>query len=69
MEFVSSIHWMPYLALTVTLIAFTVLKLLSHKLGWTPVILIALVLGAAIGFAFRSEGNAWLRWVDFIGDA
>ena len=69
MEFISSIHWMPYLALTVTLIAFTVLKLLSHKLGWTPVILIALVLGAAIGFAFRSEGNAWLRWVDFIGDA
>ena len=69
MEFISSIHWIPYLALTVTLIAFMVLKLLSHKLGWTPIILIALALGAATGFAFRSEGNAWLRWVDFIGDA
>ena len=69
MEFISSIHWMPYLALTVTLIAFTVLRLLSHKLGWTPIILIALLLGIGIGIVFRSEGNAWLRWVDFIGSA
>ena len=69
MEIIASIHWMPYLALAVTLIAFTVLKLLYKKLGWTPVILIALVLGAGIGILFKSEGNAWLRWVDFIGAA
>lgn len=67
MEFILSIHWMPYLALAVTLIAFSVLKLLSHKLDWTPIILIALVLGVGIGIAFKSEGNVWLRWVDFIG--
>ena len=69
MDFIASIHWMPYLALAVTLIAFVVLKLLYKKLGWTPVILIALVLGAGIGILFRSEGNAWLLWVDFIGNA
>ena len=69
MDFIASIHWMPYLALTVTLIAFVLLKLLYKKLGWTPVILIALVLGAGIGILFRSEENAWLLWVDFIGNA
>ncbi len=69
MDFIASIHWMPYLALAVTLIAFVVLKLLYKKLGWTPVILIALALGAGIGILFRSEGNAWLLWVDFIGNA
>ena len=69
MEYIASIHWMPYLALAVTLTAFAVLKLLYKKLGWTPVILIALVLGAGIGILFRSDDNAWLRWVDFIGSA
>ena len=69
MEYIASIHWMPYLALAVTLTAFAVLKLLYKKLGWTPVILIALVLGAGIGILFRSDDNAWLRWVDFIGNA
>lgn len=69
MEYIASIHWMPYLALAVTLIAFTVLRLLSHKLGWTPTILIALLLGVGVGIAFRSEGNEWLIWVDFIGTA
>ena len=69
MEFIFSVHWMPYLALTVTLIAFVILKLLYGKLGWTPVILIALVLGAVIGIVFRTDDNAWLRWVDFIGSA
>ena len=69
MEYIASIHWMPYLALAVTLIAFTVLRLLSRKLGWTPIILVALLLGVGVGIAFRSEGNEWLRWVDFIGSA
>ena len=69
MEYIASIHWMPYLALAVTLIAFTVLRLLSRKLGWTPIILVALLLGVGVGIAFRSEGNDWLRWVDFIGSA
>ena len=69
MEYIASIHWMPYLALAVTLIAFTLLRLLSHKLGWTPTILIALLLGVGVGIAFRSEGNEWLIWVDFIGTA
>ncbi len=69
MELISSVHWMPYLALAVTLTAFAVLKILYKKLGWTPVILIALALGAGIGILFKSEGNAWLKWVDFIGSA
>ncbi|MBR6029784.1 MAG: dicarboxylate/amino acid:cation symporter [Clostridia bacterium] len=67
MEFLLKIHWMPYLALAVTLIAFVLISILSKKLGWTPVILIALVLGIGIGVLFASEDNAWLKWVDFLG--
>ena len=69
MKYIASIQWMPYLALAVTLIAFVILKLLYKKLGWTPVILIALVSGAGIGVLFKTDDNAWLKWVDFIGNA
>ena len=68
MQTLLSVHWMPYLALAVTLIAMVVLRMLSKKLGWTPVILIAMVLGAGIGVLFASGNNAWLKWVDFLGE-
>ncbi|MBQ3667871.1 MAG: dicarboxylate/amino acid:cation symporter [Clostridia bacterium] len=68
MDFILNVSWMPYLALTVTLIGFAVIKLLSAKLGWTPSILLALVLGAGIGILFATEDNAWLKWVDFLGN-
>ena len=60
MEFLFRIHWMPYLALAVTLIAFVFISILSEKLGWTPIILLALALGVGIGALFASEDNAWL---------
>ncbi len=68
MEFLFRIHWMPYLALAVTLAAFVLISILSKKLGWTPIILIALALGIGIGVLFASEDNAWLKWVDFLGN-
>ena len=68
MEFLFRIHWMPYLALAVTLIAFVFISILSEKLGWTPIILLALALGVGIGALFASEDNAWLKWVDFLGN-
>lgn len=68
MQTLLSVHWMPYLALAVTLIAFVILRMLSKKLGWTPTILIALALGVGIGILFASEDNAWLKWVEFLGE-
>ena len=68
MDFIANVSWMPYLALTVTLIGFVVLRMLSAKLSWTPLILISLLFGAGIGVLFASEGNAWLKWVDFLGN-
>ena len=67
MNFLLSIHWMPFLALDLVLIAFVLLHLLSERINWTLVILLALVLGAGIGVLFASEDNAWLLWVDLLG--
>ena len=68
MEFLLKVYWMPYLALAVTLIAFVLISILAKKLSWTPIILIALALGIGIGVLFASEDNAWLKWVDFLGN-
>ena len=67
MEFLLQIHWMPYLALAVTLIAFVLISMLYKKLGWTLIILVSLVLGIGIGVLFSTGDNAWLKWVDFLG--
>ena len=67
MNFLLTVHWMPFLALDVVLIAFVLLYWLSDRINWTLVILLALALGAGIGVLFASENNAWLIWVDLLG--
>ncbi len=67
MNYLLTVHWMPFLALDVVLIAFVLLYWLSDRINWTLVILIALALGAGIGVLFASEDNAWLIWVDLLG--
>ena len=67
MSFLSQISWMPLLALDAVLLAFVLIHILDSRINWTLVILIALALGVGIGIAFRSEGNAWLVWVDLLG--
>ena len=68
MQILLSVRWMPFLALDVVLLAFVLLRVLEDRMNWSLVILLALVLGAGIGVLFASEGNAWLLWVDFLGD-
>ena len=67
MEVLLSVHWMPFLALDLVLLAFVLLYLLAERINWTLVILLAMVLGAGIGVIFASENNAWLVWVDLLG--
>lgn len=67
MSVISQISWMPFLALDIVLLAFVLIHVFEKRVGWTQVILIALVLGAGIGIAFASQDNAWLRWVDLLG--
>lgn len=67
MEFLLSINWISFSALTVVLLLFVLLNKLITRVNWTLVILLSLALGAAVGILFASEGNAYLVWVDLMG--
>ena len=60
-------NWISLFALSIVLLLFVLLYFLSKKINWTFVILIALALGIAVGFIFKSDGNKYLEWVDLIG--
>lgn len=69
MEFFLSINWIALFALSITLLLFIFLHYLTKKIKWTYIILTSLVLGLIVGFIFASEDNAYLVWVDLIGNA
>ena len=61
-------NWISLFALSVVGLLYILLYFLSKKINWTFVILIALALGIAVGFIFKSNDNSYLRWVGLIGD-
>lgn len=67
MDFILSINWIALLALSAVGLLFVLIYYLSKKVNRTLVILLALFFGAAVGFIFQSEGNAYLVWVELIG--
>lgn len=69
MSVLLGIQWIPFLALDIVLLAFVFLRFLDRRsVDWTPRMIIALALGAVIGLVFASKDNAYLVWVDLIGD-
>lgn len=69
MSVLLGIQWIPFLALDIVLLAFVFLRFLDKRgVDWTPRMIIALALGAVIGLVFASKDNAYLVWVDLIGD-
>lgn len=63
------INWIPFLVLAVVLLAFVFVRWLEVKrVNWTLRMIVALVLGALIGVVFASEDNAYMTWVDLMGD-
>lgn len=69
MSVLLGIQWIPFLALDIVLLAFVFLRFLDRRgVDWTPRMIIALALGAAIGLVFASKDNAYLVWVDLLGD-
>lgn len=67
MEVLLSINWIALFALTVVGLLFVLIRFLSKRIGWTPVILLSLFFGAVIGIVFASENNTYLVWVNLIG--
>lgn len=68
MELLLSANWISLFALTVALLLCVLLYWLSDRINWTLVILLSLVLGAGLGIIFASEDNAYLVWLDLIGN-
>ena len=69
MSLLLGIDWIPFLVLDIVLLAFVFVRYLEVKdVGWTPRMLVALALGAAIGIAFSPGGSSAMVWVDLIGD-
>lgn len=67
MDALLDFNWISLFALSIVALLYVLLYFLSKKINWTFVILIALVLGIAVGFIFKSEGNQYLQWVDILG--
>ena len=67
MDALLDFNWISLFALSIVLLLYVLLYFLSKKINWTFVILIALALGIAVGFIFKSEGNVYLQLVDIIG--
>lgn len=61
--------WIALFILGITCLIFEGLYLLTKKISWTAVLLIALVAGVVIGVAFSFDSGAHLVWLKFIGDA
>lgn len=68
MDILTDVNWIALFAFTITLLLFVLIKYLSKKINWTLLILLSLVLGAAVGITFASEGNSYLVWVELMGD-
>ena len=69
MDVLFDADWIALFVLGLTCLVFEGLYLLTKKISWTAVLLIALVAGLVIGVVFSFDGNAHLVWLKFIGDA
>ena len=67
-ELLLGVNWIALFALTVALLLCVLLYWLSYRINWTLVILLSLVMGAVLGIVFASEDNAYLVWLDLIGN-
>lgn len=68
MSLLLAVNWIALFALAVVLLLFVFINYLSNHINWTLVILISLVLGVIVGIVFASTDNAYLVWIDLIGD-
>ena len=69
MDALLSVNWIALLVLMIALLSFKALNWIAYRVNWTVVILISMVIGAAIGVVFASEGNTYLVWLNLIGQA
>ena len=69
MDALLSVNWIALLVLMIALLSFKALNWIAYRVNWTVVILISMVIGAVIGVVFASEGNAYLVWLNLIGQA
>ncbi len=69
MDVLFDADWIALFVLGITCLVFEGLYLLTKKISWTAVLLIALVAGLAIGVVFSFDSGAHLVWLQFIGDA
>lgn len=67
MSFLLNFNWISLLALAIAVLVFVFLTVISRKIGWTFVILLALAFGAGFGILFASENNSYLVWTDLLG--
>lgn len=68
LDLLLSLNWMAIFVLSIALLCFKGLNWLSEKINWTLVVLLAMVLGAAIGLVFSTADGSYLTWVSLIGD-
>lgn len=69
MDFFLGVNWISFLALSIVGILFVWINHLIKTKSWTFVIFTSLILGLIVGLIFTSENNAYLVWVEMIGNA
>ena len=67
MDALLSVNWIASFVLAITLLLFKFLHVLSKKIKWVYVMLLAIVLGAIVGVVFQSPSNEYLVWLNVIG--
>lgn len=69
MDVLFDADWIALLVLCIACLLFEGLYLLTKKISWTFVLLIALAAGLVMGVVFSFDSGSHLVWLQFIGDA